>query len=425
MSVAGVGAWLIASPGQDDAQGKGAAEKEARMLWSLPLEEAQQAPRASGHRGVWVSREQVVKSLPERVVGLDRTTGKQRWEVATPGGHVRCQASTSAGGGVAVLVGGPGEDDCSTAWAVDVHRGKLLWTKKLAENDEDFELDYPARIARSGETAVVEATGRVTTAFHARTGRELWREGASLYGRSDCVGEEHVGGSQLVRKQRCEEESTPASGVPFSVAVVDPASGQERWSQYLGPEGTVAHVLHADPVVVNTPKNYSTARLSIFSREGEIKLERGAEHILKHVDEDGGSSPDLIIRKDVIAAAVTEDDADEDRNKIVAWSPSSGKRLWERETTGYMQKYRPVDTDSKEILALSDGNDHHPVRLVKFSPKSGRPSTVRTYTADTAGGKAGLRPLPYLRDGTLYLTPGTSPQVESDEHVSLMALTAS
>ncbi|WP_058047740.1 PQQ-binding-like beta-propeller repeat protein [Streptomyces roseifaciens] len=409
----GAGVWmLLPGDGTKDGSGKGGSGgSRATVSWSLPYTRSGlDHPRMI--RGVWFTDKTVVKALPNRLVGLDPKTGGQRWEAPTPGsGSVLCQASTDSTAGIAVLARGAGQA-CHTFYAVDLTSGKTLW--EHSTGSDEWAPSGSPRIARSGDVVVVSANDHVTTAFRVSDGKQLWKDDdKGLYEDDDakdtCRGDGYTGGKQLLRIQHCLLGSKDPGTY---LAAVDPATGHAKWKYRLGAYGGQGQVLATSPIVVDDPERpYEGMRVSVLDDNGKLRtrLEGTPKRRYGLTRGDGSApAPDVRIAGDKLVMETDRDEKDsDDNNQLIAWSLTTGKRLWDQRATGYLQTFHLVATsDTDDILAYSAGNIHDPATLVRFDPTTGSRKTVRTYRPTPTKAWIGSDPYPAAHGKSLYLSAG-------------------
>ncbi|MEU8548272.1 PQQ-binding-like beta-propeller repeat protein [Streptomyces roseoverticillatus] len=401
----GAGVWMfVASKKAVRAGGS------RSVSWSLPYTRSGlEHPRMV--RGLWFTGEAVVKALPDRVVGLDPKRGKQLWEAPTPGsGSVMCQASADSTGDVAVLARGSGED-CHTFYAVDLTSGRTLWEHAL--DADEWAPDDTPRIARSGDVVVVSAKGGLTTAFRVSDGKQLWKDDdKGLYEGADdkdtCRGRGYTGGKQLVRIRRCLVGSADTASY---AEAADPATGRAKWRHKLGEHGTSGQVLATSPVVVDDPDQpFASMRLTVLGDDGTVRTRLEGEAKRRYALSGGdGSAPasDVQVKGDKLVMTLDpEEDDSDDNNRMAAWSLTTGKRLWEKRATGYLQTFHLVASESDDILAYVAGNIHDAATLVRFDADTGARTVVRRYRPTPSKAWIGSDPYPVTHGRTLYLSAG-------------------
>ncbi|MFC5720520.1 PQQ-binding-like beta-propeller repeat protein [Streptomyces gamaensis] len=423
----GTGTWLLWP-----VIGDGAGRRADKGTWSVPHTPAGDGP-SKMIRGLWVTDKAVVKALPDGVHAYDPGNGKELWTTPHPAGATLCQASTDSTGDIAVLAVRRDGDKCSTFTAVDLNSGKTLWEHAL-DTQKHFS-DAGDAIARTGDTVVLSAIGHTTEALRVSDGTRLWKETDKLLASKGCdkeyVSKGYTGGHRLVRLQSCW---TADFKTVNELVGVDPATGRAQWSHKLGKEGGWAKVMATSPVVVNDPATGDDRRmrLTVLDDNGTVRtrLAEGAETDRGLLTADGSPSANVQIKGDKIFVVAAGQKTDEDdHNKMVAWSLTTGQRLWERKSTGYLQSYRAVTSDTDDVLAYVAGNVHDPSRLVRFDPDSGDTTLVRRYrSAARAHAWIGSDPYVLLHHGRLYLSAGFVGERRdgdsADRQKSLIALPA-
>ncbi|MFD9484167.1 PQQ-binding-like beta-propeller repeat protein [Streptomyces sp. NPDC059991] len=423
------GVWLLRpdSDGKQAADGKPTGAARAANAWSLPYTQSGRSFNGLV-RGVWFTDKTVVKALPDGVAGLDRRDGRRLWGVATPGSNnVICQASTNAGGHIVVLAAGNGPD-CSLAFAVDLASGTLLWQRQLAEDRDNLASEH-TRIARTADTVVISAKRKKTTAFRVSDGTPLWTDTPALYGGQPCAGAKYTGGKQLVRIQKCHTSTDLFA--PYDVAAVDPSTGKALWTYRLGNAlgRENSSVVATDPVVVSVGGGDLRLRMTVLDAGGTVRatLAPGDEERPRLSADDGSTpSPGAQVKGGTLYMVATPMTKHADgNNKIVAWSLSTGKRLWEQQSTGLVKASTIVASDTPDVLAYSSGNVYDPATLIRFDPATGQQAVVHKYPADPQGPRIGTAPLALLNQGTLYLSSGPVPELaDRDQDYRQKALIA-
>ncbi|MEU9025652.1 PQQ-binding-like beta-propeller repeat protein [Actinomadura sp. NPDC048394] len=366
--------------------------------WSLPYADGQWSITSDSLRGTLFTGATVVRALADRLVAMDVATGRRLWERRLPA--TLCQASTIADSGLGIVAYGS-EEDCGTVAGVDLHTGRIRWTRFLPIDDSTINNGEP-QLARSGDTVVAAMEHHRTTAFRVSDGTQLWTETAALYGGGDCYTNSYTGGRRLVRLVSCV-----TSGFHRHVVEqVDPGTGRTQWTFRLRRPGLLKGVLSTDPIVVDDEDRSDKAHLMVLSDQGTVRtaLAEGPEHSGHH-RVDGNPSSNILISGDTVAVAMEpEDDASTEQNTIVAWSITSGKRLWGIRGSSDMTRLHPVPSTAGGLLAYAVGRVNERPQLVRIDPTSGQQTVVRQY--DPAVAWVGTEPVPALYRGVLFVTCG-------------------
>ncbi|RLU82526.1 hypothetical protein CTZ27_29800 [Streptomyces griseocarneus] len=386
------GVWMLRSTGGDTTTAQGKAAGKAGP-WSLDDTSYGLAGARTDAKGIWFQGDTVIKALPEGLIGLDRATGRRQWGIPTPGsGTAICQTSTDITGNRLVLAYGQ-DSTCDHYFAVDLSARKVLWEHTL--KSDDWSPSSGVRIARTGDVVVLEADKHIAEAFRVSDGKSLWQDGNSIYNpkdpRDNCRGKSYTGGKTLLRMERCGTGSP--LGDPDYVAAVDPATGRSRWTHRVESEndGVNTEILSTSPVIYSVPDEKHPLdgylRMRMLDDTGHLRstLAPGPEHRLNRHTDTGSPPADIRVAGDVLVAVAAPDLDDpkgKDHSKVVAWSLSSGKRLWEHMSTGNLQRFLPVQSpDTTGYFVYSTGHYSDPSTLVRFDLATGRQTTVRQFPA--------------------------------------------
>ncbi|KAB2385925.1 outer membrane protein assembly factor BamB family protein [Actinomadura montaniterrae] len=388
----------VSAVGRGESTGA-AKEKPLRLTpWSLPYAGGHWTIASDSLRGTLFTGTTVVRALADELVAMDVATGRRLWESRLPA--TLCQASTIADGGVGVIAYGS-EEDCGTVAGVDLRTGRLMWTRPLTIDESAINGAEP-QLARSGDTVVAAMKHHPTTAFRVSDGAQLWTEKAALYGGGACYTDSYTGGLRLVRLASCV-----ANGFHGHVVEqVDPGTGRAQWTFRLRRPGLLKGVLSTDPIMVDDEDRSDKAHLVVLSDQGTVRstLADGLEHS-GHQRADGNPSGNVLISGDTVAVALEpKDAATTEQNTIVAWSITSGKRLWGIRGSTDTMRLHPVPSTGGGLLAYAVGRVNERPQLVRIDPASGQQSVVRQY--DPADAWAGAEPVPALYRGALFLTCG-------------------
>jgi outer membrane protein assembly factor BamB len=163
--------------------------------------------------------------VPGRIVGLDASTGKERWSTCllpgcTPGDGVWSTPAVDAGGAAFVGVGNPGDG----VLAFDPLTGRVRWLESFYP-DGGRDLDVGARpliVMSAGRELVIEPSVEGTVvALDATTGSVVWSrklvEGSAVHG---LIASPAYDGVNLY---------VASAGAPSGVFALQPADGSVAW----------------------------------------------------------------------------------------------------------------------------------------------------------------------------------------------------
>ncbi|KAB7835783.1 PQQ-binding-like beta-propeller repeat protein [Streptomyces mobaraensis] len=396
------GVWMLRSPDGSTTPAAGKQAADAKGTWSLP-DSSYGLARNHGVRGLWFQGQTVIKPLPEGLVALDRSTGRRQWSIPTPDNGTLCQTSSDTTDNRLVLAYGSGTS-CDHFFAVDLARHTVLWKQTLQISD--WAPEEGPRIARSGDTVVLESDKAIPAAYRVSDGRRLWQDNDGKYqtggDEPECRGTQYTGGRQLLRMYHCLESDVT------EIAAVDPATGHNRWTHKTA-DSTGIKILSSSPVIYTEPdpdRPYDGyLRMSVLDDGGRprARLAPGDERRFPDIADNGSAlAADVQVRGDVLVATTKTgiDSKGDSATKLVAWSLTSGKRLWEH-TASKGTDYVPTLSDQPQILTYLDGHGATDT-LLRIDPATGRQQTVRQYPRDDQQ-RLSTRYFPVIDRQTVFL----------------------
>ncbi|WP_158751497.1 outer membrane protein assembly factor BamB family protein [Streptomyces bicolor] len=416
LSGAGYGAWymFVGSPSNN-------------VLWSVA------APKSAGssvdsnletNRGTWFTDKAVVQALTGGLKAYDLDTGKQLWATSLPGGtNHSCIAPENSSGDIGVVTYGEGRA-CDHVVAYDLNTGKELWDKKITLGDSSD----GASVARAGDVVVING-GDTALALKAADGTPAWNP--KRFATADCGPGGFSGGEALLRVRHCQindpDDPDWLDGWD-EVSLVDPATGQARWTyRHEIPEDSFGelssgNVLSTSPIVMIREGDNGEELFSLDDKTGKVRSEfspaKPAEY-LHTAGSDGGRWPEAGVFGDTFVMGVTDEKS---KGLIAAYDLDSGKQLWKTEPTEF-KKYYPLPTaGSDRILAYvtSVDNDKGP-ELVEFGAEDGSMKTVVEYPVEV--GKAmGTSGTPFWHEDRLYMALADPLTGLSNKAYTLVAL---
>jgi hypothetical protein len=287
-------------------------------------------------------------------------------------------------------------------FAIDLVGGKVLWDLPVKKADE-----LPS-LAVSGDTVVVGDKA----AYALRDGSKQW-SAKDLERGHGCSTGTFSGGPKLVRSISCPTEFD-AYGEPetvrYDVSEIDPSSGDVKWT-YEGKQEA-----EADPFGVDDGEILSTSPIlaeeafgsyRILSDSGKPRgtLEIKDKHYLGQSAAflGGMPSPAIVTAGDTLVVE-QDDDGDE---YIRAYAMDSGKKLWEKQSSGSEARYDLVQGLDGKVGAIKEGDeffdpeDADPFSLVTFDPKTGAEEETQDF--EGFGESLGTFQAAYVHDGRLFV----------------------
>lgn len=420
---AGAGAWymFVGSPSNN-------------VLWSVPAPKQQGNPGDSSlmpeTRGTWFTDEAVVHTLPDGVKAYDLDTGEQLWATALPGdANQACVAPDSSSGGIGVVAYGEGLA-CDHLVAYDLDSGKELWRKDLRPGDTTSGSNVT--VARAGNVVVVTA-GKTTLALNQSDGTPAWDP--KRFATAQCRTGEFTGGKALIRVRGCVGDDVGSDGYGKhwdEVSLIDPATGQARWTYRHEPRddsfGDLSNkdVISTSPIVIVGGGEDGEGLFALDDRTGKVRSRfspaKPAEHVMTDYWQ-GGPWPEAAVFGDTFVLGASEGNQG---GVVVAYDLDSGKQLWKTEPAEYREYFPLPAAGGDRILAyVSDGHPDRGPRLVELGAEDGAMKTVVEYPADADADISGTS-TPYWHEERLYVSATRPPLVWGNEKgYSLIALPTS
>lgn len=236
---------LSGNPGDDVADGGtthgttgggggGGTGTQARQLFAL------QAPGVSDVtdvEGAWATKDVFAKGTVGGVVGVDATSGKQRWKLPLDGEICAASRQLTADDVTAVISeDGSADGSCSQLVLFNVETGKKIWQKTMPGSDSAGALGM--NVTLSGGTVAAAWIGGAVG--YRLTGEGVWKADPD----KPCRDRGYAGGEKLVALVECEGHDGVA------VQTVDPTNG-DGGKAYQVPGGDeFVQVASTDPLVL-------------------------------------------------------------------------------------------------------------------------------------------------------------------------------
>jgi outer membrane protein assembly factor BamB len=311
--------------------GTAAGRPDPAVRWAAPYD------RPSGVIGVgnWVTGDSVIRARTDRVVAYALDSGREAWAFPVPARHAVCTMSRTVQQNVGLIGYGPDDGSrCSTIVALDTGTGKALWQRERPHPDDYFDGGGGDETALTGDVALVkDRTGFV--AVGPRDNKQRWRAPLAKGCRAYSV---TAAGDAAALVTACP-------GHAAHLAVVDAATGRERWRTRLptGPDDekslesaaqkTIV-VLSVDPAVVRTGDRGGSF-LSFDARGRTRASIAQSQQDLDLAGADFSGSPTFAARPaypvvvvgDVLAA-MAKQVGDQISRHVAGFSLTDGRRLW-------------------------------------------------------------------------------------------------
>jgi hypothetical protein len=295
------------------------------VAWAAPQDTSSQLSTV----GAWPHGGSLVRVRVDEVISYDAATGSQQWTTPIPGTDVACSVSDDTGtagtAAIGLILYGADSTTCDHLMGINLDNGRPLWTVPVPNPDPAPSAVGDLGVA--GGTAVV-LTEEGIIGLDAQTGAQRWTaarpggecsfqwagaSGRTVLGRANCLG-------------------------GFTAVSLDPATGKAAWSYHATDPSNdyTAQVLSVSPTVISDdgsgPRATSTVR--VFSSSGAVTatfagsgipgFSAGGPLTIETQPNDGFGSPDVVGGGALVSVATD----DSGHYGLVAWSLSTGQRLW-------------------------------------------------------------------------------------------------
>ncbi|MFE1950202.1 PQQ-binding-like beta-propeller repeat protein [Streptomyces sp. NPDC059524] len=329
--------------------------------------------------GSWLTDKTYAKSGVNEIVGYDPATGKEQWTLPLSGqtcGFTPTVTKDALAAVVAEDAKRPKDGmhkTCSQVTLFNVNTGEKVWTTSIGSGEQAVPFE---ELSFVGDTLAAGGGLRGGAAFDVKTGKPLWKP---QQGSCEDVG--YAGGAQLVAVRKCGDFDNEK----YEVQLLDPKSGQPKWSYKLAAGVDNAKILSTDPVVIGVGAGDNSAGTvsDIFSMDANGKL------ITKIAIDDEKYDFDcevgkidgckkIVVGNGRVYLATQQHDAGGDigqTNEIVSYDLKSGKTTADRADGGEYEIF-PMRMDGGNILAFKRGPYDKGSEVVTIEPKAMKQTTL-------------------------------------------------
>ncbi|MFI8938657.1 PQQ-binding-like beta-propeller repeat protein [Streptomyces syringium] len=399
---AGTGGWLLwGKDGKKAApEAKPTRSVDAKLDWMVPMPSPDK-DHAQRVAPLWFAKGNVVMNTKKTVTAYSVATGKPSWTVPVPG--FACTQSPKPDGGVAVIVYGKAEFECDKLMAVDLERGRQLWTKDMVNAQGNKDMRSNANIALSNGLVNVAEVGEALV-YDAKSGAKRKAKNYGCMERGTAV----KGDRQLTVAQ-CQ-----IFGRQF-VMNVDPKTGVEKWTWKVMDGIEVHNVLSADPPVlaVGRENDNSPSDIVTLDDKGRLKalisISAGPYHF-EECRKGVLESCDRTVTDDrTVYLSTRSDETNEDGvsvTAIVAVDLATGKKRWTAPLGGNRAN-RPLAMHDGRLLVYQMATKDEGGKLLSLDPADGTPTVYMKLPEESAEREYSLarRGTAYFRDDHFYLVP--------------------
>lgn len=368
----------------DGLAGSGAerapADPSAKVTLRLPAPKVAKR-QVDSVQGSWLTDRTYAKAGVNQLAGYDAASGRRTWTLPLSG-QTCAGTDTVTDGALAAVVSEAGKRPangdhrpCSQITVFNVNTGHKLWTQSLGQgsNRRIFE-----ELSLTGTTLAAGGGLDGGAAFDLKSGRILWQPDTG-----ECQDLGYHGGAQLVTVRKC---GTYGKNATYDVQLLDPVTGQPKWSYKLASGLADVKVLSTKPVVFGVGRGTDaagtvtdvlaldgrgklTSRISVDPRKYDFACEVGKTEGCAKITVGGGRIYFATRPHESARGAGSA-------NEIVSYSLETGKRTGDRITGGEHHDIFPVRMDGGNLLAFETGAAEKGSRIVTIDPGTLKQSTL-------------------------------------------------
>ncbi|MFF3495696.1 PQQ-binding-like beta-propeller repeat protein [Streptomyces sp. NPDC002795] len=392
--------------GGDGFGGSGAeqapADPSAGVALRLPAPKVAKR-QVDSVQGSWLTDRTYAKAGVNQLVGYDAASGRKTWTLPLSG-QTCAGTDTVTDDALAAVVSEagkrPGNGDhkpCSQITVFDVNTGHKLWTQSLGQgsNRRIFE-----ELSLSGNTLAAGGGLDGGAAFDVKTGNILWQPDTG-----ECQDLGYHGGAQLVTVRKCGVYGKDAT---YDVQLLDPVTGQPKWSHKLARGLADVKVLSTKPVVFGVGRGADAAGTitDVFALDSrgrlasKISIDPKKYDFACEVGKTEGCAKITVGNGRIYFASRPQKTAGGGpgpANEIVSYSLETGKRTGDRVAGGDHHDIFPVRMDGGNVLAFKTGAVGKGSQIVTIDARTMKQSTLVETPAT-----------PAVRDMISGMAPGRS-----------------
>ncbi|WP_327655620.1 outer membrane protein assembly factor BamB family protein [Streptomyces sp. NBC_00483] len=355
------------------------ADPSAKVTLRLPAPKVAKR-QVDSVQGSWLTDRTYAKAGLNQIVGYDAASGRKTWTLPLSG-QTCAGTDTVTDDALAAVVSEAGErpangdhKPCSQITVFDVNTGHKVWTQSLGQgsNRRIFE-----ELSLSGNTLAAGGGLDGGAAFDIKSGNILWQPDTG-----ECQDVGYHGGAQLVTVRKCGTYGHAT----YDVQLLDPVTGQPRWSYKLAKGLADVKVLSTKPVVFGVGNGADTAGTitDVFALDSrgrlasKISIDAKKYDFACEVGKTEGCAKITVGNGRIYFATRSQetDSGSGPANEIVSYSLETGKRTGDRVTGGDHHDIFPVRMDGGNILAFKTGAAKKGSQIVTIDPGTMKQSTL-------------------------------------------------
>ncbi|MFI1679193.1 PQQ-binding-like beta-propeller repeat protein [Streptomyces sp. NPDC020607] len=363
-----------ALPEQGPAKEKAPGDPAAKVLMQLPQPEIPK-DQIWNATGSVLTDDAYVKAGVNELNGYDPDTGKEKWSIPLSGMMCAMSPEVTEDGIAAVVTeeakrNKKGDyEQCTNVTAVDLKSGKKLWTESAETNGVKATFK---EVTISGTTiAAGSGTSSGGAAWDVK-GDSLWKP---KVGKCKDVG--YAGGAQLVAIRECGTYGDET----LKVQLLDPKTGDDKWTYPIAPGIDNAKIISTNPVVFgqDTTKITASGVTDVFSLGSNGKLRAKISLEDGKYDHDCGvnmvnACKAIAVGNDRLYVPTRQHDGSGESynrtNEIVSFSLATGKPTSDRADAGENGEIFPIRMDGGNVLAYKAHGYKQGAQVVSLDGKT-------------------------------------------------------
>ncbi|MFI9205868.1 PQQ-binding-like beta-propeller repeat protein [Streptomyces sp. NPDC053048] len=400
---AGTGGWLLWGRGGNDPAPKKetvARPVDAKLSWMAPVPTADR-DRADRMNTPWFTKDSIVITTRKEVTAFGLDDGKRKWTVQIPGRA--CASSPRSDGGVAAVIFGTQDFDCDKVMAIDLERGRELWSKPVVDAKGRTQSRDMANLhIEGGKVAVVDIVGDPYL-YAAADGKQSKAPDYGCQQQGSVVDR----GRQLTLAQ-CEL----ISGRQF-IMNVDPKTGLEKWTWKVLDGIAVKNVLSVNPPVLALGRENSIHTTELVSLDDKgrmrplISMSAGPYDVSDCKPRLLDSCRKIVVDSDTVYLPTLNEKVAGDGatpNEIAAIDLTTGKPRW-TVPLGGSRTNRPLAMHEGRLLVYQLATRQESGRVLSLDPRTGDSKVFMKMPQESAEReyKLARSGTAYFRDGRLHL----------------------
>lgn len=314
--------------------------------------------------GLWATEDTFAKSTVNAVLGVDNTTGKQKWKIPLDGAVCAASRHQTDDNKTAVVTQETksSKADCNQMVVIDLVKGKKVWQETMPGADT-----LGVENVTISQDTIASAWIGGSVGYKITGGKPLWSAKPG-----DCRDQGYAGGAKLIAVVECGQLSEST----FKVQTLDPKTGKKQ-QEFVVPKGVeTLSVASTDPLVlVVGAGEVSATDVMTVSPQGKLmaKIPLGERYEVD-CDIETEACKDIAVGKDALymPTAAHEDNSGTGRtNEIMAFDLKTGKTKWKSDA-GDGRSITPLTMEGDKVIGYKLPTYDEGGEIVAVEPAKGK-----------------------------------------------------